>query len=290
MARSNLILPVTTAGAGVKTNLLFFTKDATPDDGSDHFHTDTIWFYEHPYPPGYKSYSKTKPIQLDEFKPIRDWWGSEADNFAKREAYDADPEITEKKAWKYDFAKAREQAVAAAQPHWDEADRLGNQATNTRRQARYLADSLTARRNDSNLVALLQEQLADLESELEDLAKDQRPYTLVLMGELRSAIAEGSPQGAIQSLDNAVQRLRSEADTLDQRSRDAKAAGDRLYWPIYNLDQKNKYAPEEESHDPDVLLEKYKILLGQIEETENQLKSELAAALAHHFTAEAAEE
>ena len=35
------------------------------------------------------------------------------------------------------------------------------------------------------------------------------------------------------------------------------------------------------------LLEKYKKLLGDIEETENQLKSELAAALAHHFSPEA---
>ena len=41
----------------IKTNLLFFTKGTRVDDGS-HFHTDTIWFYEHPYPPGYKSYSK----------------------------------------------------------------------------------------------------------------------------------------------------------------------------------------------------------------------------------------
>ena len=47
-------------------------------------------------------------------------------------------------------------------------------------------------------------------------------------------------------------------------------------------------AAEEEGDDPDVLLEKYKILVGQIEETENQLKSELAAALAHHFTGEEA--
>lgn len=45
-------------------------------------------------------------------------------------------------------------------------------------------------------------------------------------------------------------------------------------------------APEEESHDPDILLEKYKKLLGEIEETENTLKSELAAALAHHFSDE----
>ncbi len=75
---------------------------------------------------------------------------------------------------------------------------------------------------------------------------------------------------------------------LRLQARDAQAAGDRLYWPIYNLDMKNPNAPEEESHDPDVLLEKYKSLLGQIEETENQLKSELAVALAHHFVAEEA--
>ena len=63
-------------------------------------------------------------------------------------------------------------------------------------------------------------------------------------------------------------------------------AGDRIYWPIFNLDVKNPNAPEEETHDPDVLLEKYKKLLGEIEETENQLQSELAAALAHHFVGE----
>ncbi len=31
-------------------------------------------FYEHPYPPGYKSYSKTKPIRIDEFEPEKAWW------------------------------------------------------------------------------------------------------------------------------------------------------------------------------------------------------------------------
>ena len=36
--------------------------------------TDTIWFYEHPYPPGYKSYSKTKPMRIEEFEPEKAWW------------------------------------------------------------------------------------------------------------------------------------------------------------------------------------------------------------------------
>ncbi|MEF3061966.1 N-6 DNA methylase, partial [Ralstonia solanacearum] len=60
---------------GIKTNLLFFTK-GTP--------TRAVWYYEHPYPAGYKSYSKTKPIRVEEFAPEKAWWGSEADGFASR--------------------------------------------------------------------------------------------------------------------------------------------------------------------------------------------------------------
>ena len=51
---------------GIKTNLLFFTKGEPTRD---------IWFYEHPYPTGYKSYSKTKPIRIEEFEPEKSWWG-----------------------------------------------------------------------------------------------------------------------------------------------------------------------------------------------------------------------
>jgi len=50
---------------GINTNLLFFTKGEK---------TRHIWYYEHPYPPGYKSYSKTKPIRIEEFEPEKKWW------------------------------------------------------------------------------------------------------------------------------------------------------------------------------------------------------------------------
>ena len=56
---------------GIKTNLLFFTKGQKGQTGA----TREIWFYEHPYPPGYKSYSKTKPIRIEEFEPEKKWWG-----------------------------------------------------------------------------------------------------------------------------------------------------------------------------------------------------------------------
>lgn len=51
--------------ATVSTNLLFFEKGSP---------TKEIWYYEHRLPEGQKSYSKTKPIQFEEFKPIIDWW------------------------------------------------------------------------------------------------------------------------------------------------------------------------------------------------------------------------
>ncbi|QSJ21192.1 N-6 DNA methylase [Nostoc sp. UHCC 0702] len=56
---------------GIKTNLLFFTKGEP---------TETIWYYEHPYPAGYKSYSKTKPIRFEEFGLEQEWWDNREEN------------------------------------------------------------------------------------------------------------------------------------------------------------------------------------------------------------------
>lgn len=53
--------------ATVSTNLLFFEK-GTP--------TKEIWYYEHRLPEGQKSYSKTKPIQFEEFAPLIAWWNN----------------------------------------------------------------------------------------------------------------------------------------------------------------------------------------------------------------------
>jgi len=219
----------------IKTNLLFFTKGETAGDGSERFHTETIWFYEHPYPPGYKGYSKTKPIRFEEFAPEIEWWGEEADDFATR--------AENAFAWKVNFKAKREQALVAAQPHWTRAEELNNEAASKESEARALRTSL---------------------------------FTAI----------DASQR---EKIETKIDELRKRAETLRVQARDAQAAGDRLYWPIYNLDLKNPNAPEEESHDPDVLLEKYKTLLGEIEETENRLKGELAAALAHHFGADEAQ-
>src|SRR3990167_575108 len=68
---------------GIKTNLLFFTKGQA---------TQSVWYYEHPYPPGVKNYNKTKPIRIEEFDAEKAWWGSEHDGFAAR--------VENERAWK----------------------------------------------------------------------------------------------------------------------------------------------------------------------------------------------
>lgn len=218
----------------IKTNLLFFTKGGMVDDGTEHFQTDTIWYYAHPYPSGYKSYSKTRPIRFEEFKLEQEWWGSEINDFADR--------VENEFAWKVDFKAKREHAEAAAQPHWRRAEQLGNEAS-------------------------------ALESRIRDLRESIKGLSSVMQR---------------QPVESEIETLRTQADALRLQARNAEASGDRLYWPIYNLDEKNPRTPEDFPDDADELLIAYKALLGQIEETENRLKGELAAALAHHFVGEEA--
>ncbi len=86
----------------IKTNLLFFTKGKP---------TAHIWYYEHPYPEGVKSYNKTKPMRFEEFQPEIDWWGNEADGFTARAETD--------QAWKVsiDDIKARNYNLDIKNPH-----------------------------------------------------------------------------------------------------------------------------------------------------------------------------
>lgn len=50
----------------IATNILFFEKGGPTKD---------IWFFEHPYPEGYKSYSRSKPLTIGEFDLEKAWWG-----------------------------------------------------------------------------------------------------------------------------------------------------------------------------------------------------------------------
>ena len=56
---------------GINTNLLFFDKGEP---------TKEVWFFEHPLPKGYKNYTKTKPIKLEEFDLEKKWWNNREEN------------------------------------------------------------------------------------------------------------------------------------------------------------------------------------------------------------------
>ncbi len=49
----------------INTNLLFFTKGEP---------TREVWYFEHPLPEGYKKYTKTRPIRIEEFELEKAWW------------------------------------------------------------------------------------------------------------------------------------------------------------------------------------------------------------------------
>ncbi len=56
---------------GIATNLLFFDRSGP---------TEEIWYYEQPLPEGRKNYSKTQPLQYEEFADCISWWNNRAEN------------------------------------------------------------------------------------------------------------------------------------------------------------------------------------------------------------------
>lgn len=68
----------------ITTNILFF----------DNTHpTEETWFYRIDMPEGYKHFSKTKPMKLEHFAPVTDWWNNRTeiniDGFDKSQKYTA---------------------------------------------------------------------------------------------------------------------------------------------------------------------------------------------------------
>jgi len=55
----------------IPTNLLFFDRTGPTTD---------IWYYEQPMPVGRKNYSKTKPLQFEEFAECAAWWSKREEN------------------------------------------------------------------------------------------------------------------------------------------------------------------------------------------------------------------
>ena len=123
----------------IPANLLFFERGGP---------TDTIWYYELPLPEGRKKYSKTAPLQFEEFAPAQAWWNNREEG---------------PQAWKVDFAAKRAAAVEAATPHWQTAEAARNAAIALGKSIRELEQSIQTATNGSK--AALQEQLRALKAE-----------------------------------------------------------------------------------------------------------------------------
>jgi type I restriction enzyme M protein len=63
---------------GIPTNILFFDACAESDEPGQQPCTREVWFYEVPLPAERKSYSKTKPMQFEEFADCIAWWEAPA--------------------------------------------------------------------------------------------------------------------------------------------------------------------------------------------------------------------
>lgn len=74
----------------ITTNILFFDRTVP---------TKEIWFYRLDMPDGYKNFSKTKPMKLEHFSPVMEWWENRTeisvDGFDKAKKYTVH-EIAEK--------------------------------------------------------------------------------------------------------------------------------------------------------------------------------------------------
>src|SRR6266699_3746723 len=55
----------------IPTNILFFDRSGP---------TREVWYYEQPLPEGRKNYTKTAPLQFEEFAPLVRWWNKREEN------------------------------------------------------------------------------------------------------------------------------------------------------------------------------------------------------------------
>jgi len=104
----------------IPANLIFFDRAGPTSD---------IWYYELPLPTGRKKYSKTAPLQYEDFDACLEWWGQREGN---------------SQAWKFDFAACKAVALALAEPLWKQAEAERQAVTLLGKQLREIDLELTA--------------------------------------------------------------------------------------------------------------------------------------------------
>jgi type I restriction enzyme M protein len=188
----------------IPANLLFFERGGP---------TDTVWYYELPLPEGRKKYSKTAPLQFEEFAPALAWWNARGGG---------------PNAWKVDFAAKRAAAVEAATPHWQRAEAKRSAALALGKPIRELEQTAQAAANGDK--AALQDRLRALKAEQQ--AHEQAAKTAQAEGDAlywpiynldlknpnaRTALEHAEPRDLIASMrshEAEVMRLLGEIEAL----------------------------------------------------------------------------
>lgn len=128
----------------IPANLIFFDRAGPTRD---------IWYYELPLPEGRKKYSKTAPLQYEDFATCLEWWGQREGNT---------------QAWKVDFAGRKADALALAEPLWKQAEAERQAITLLGKRLREIDLELTALNGTGKK--------APLEAEQRDLKRRQQQH------------------------------------------------------------------------------------------------------------------
>jgi len=117
----------------IPTNVLFFEAGEP---------TRTIWYYELALPEGRKKYTKTQPMQFEEFAACLKWFRQ------ARRTESTTAENGKGWAWKVDMAAKVAEAKKKAAPRWKEAEAARERASLCEKQAREAAsDAVGLRKN-----------------------------------------------------------------------------------------------------------------------------------------------
>lgn len=209
----------------IPTNILFFDRTGATKD---------IWYYEQPLPEGRKNYSKTAPIQFEEFSGLLAWWKN-------REEHE--------QAWRVDFKQLYDDAMSDATPHWQAAERAGEESRRLAARGKELADEIQA------------------------LQRTLSGATPLFAGKVDS-------QTRLDALTHERSELLGEETRQREIAKEEQARGDGIYWRIYNLDIKNPRAAQGFEHLPpeqlvrDIITKERRIL-----ELMNEIKDALAAGV-----------
>ncbi|WP_392532583.1 hypothetical protein [Nostoc sp. C117] len=118
--------------------------------------TNEIWYYEIPLPEGRKTFTKTKPIQDEDFAECVAWWKNREEN---------------EQAYKYNFREAYKQAIKEATPHWDAGKKAEETANQLAKTVKELAEKIQSLQN-SILDFSLPKEVTQIKNKIE-LLKDE---------------------------------------------------------------------------------------------------------------------